>query len=477
MTTPTTPPMTPMATPESPPAGPRSPRRIPWTAVALVVPTVLAVPVALSKCPTQRPTPTRIVVTVTGGDTADHAAGVEAIEAALVNRELAAGGLRSSACPQGGVVVMSTSAPTATALNNARGALAGGPAAAAAGLRVDVAALGDVIADFAVRGPDPFTTRQAIDTVLLPALRSIAGAESFEVHGGRRERQVALDAERLLATDVALPEVLAALRAASSLEQTVLKTTPLVRLADVAAIGDAPAGEALRRDGAVQVVVRGHRRAPPPPPRRSMLDAAKRVTLPAGITLAALDDASDEAAAVRLRGASPADVDELRRALLAIPGVRPVTPSAELRLTLDKAGARAHGLATDVAAQLVRAADDGVVLDVGGAPVRVMLAAATTPEALLSVVVARRDAGASGEAGRPVRLFDIARSAGGSSEHTDRLDRHPAVRVRLRFDVGARKAALAEVDAAVATWAKARPAAFAVVERDHDASLFDDLCP
>jgi hypothetical protein len=37
----------------------------------------------------------------------------------------------------------------------------------------------------------------------------------------------------------------------------VVRTEPLVRLVDLAEVGPAPAGEPLRRDGAVDVVVRG----------------------------------------------------------------------------------------------------------------------------------------------------------------------------------------------------------------------------
>jgi hypothetical protein len=443
-----------------------------WLTLALVVPTALAVPVALAQCPTQRPTPTQVVVTITGGDAADHAAAAAVVEAALATPELSSGGLRASTCARGGAVVLSTSAPAVSAVAHARAALQAPQAAQKLGsVTVEIAARSEVIADFAVRGPDPFSTRDAVDSVLLPALRSIAGADAFEVHGGRRERRVALDAERLLAADVALPEVLDALRTASSLEQAVVKTSPLVRLTDVADLGLAPAGETLRRDGALEVVVRGHRRA-----RRSMIDAARRVTLPAGVTLVALDDASDEQIAVRVRGA--ADVDELRRALLSIPGARPVAPAAALHLALDKSGARARGLSPEVAGRLVRAADDGIVVAAAGGPVRVVLAAATTPEALLSVVVARQGAAVDGDGGAgPVRLFDVARGATGVLERLDRLDRQSATRVRLRFDAGARKAALADVDAAIADWSSRHPQAFAVVERAHDVPVFDDVCP
>jgi multidrug efflux pump subunit AcrB len=105
--------------------------------------------------------------------------------------------------------------------------------------------------------------------------------------------------------------------------------------------------------------------------------------------------------------------------------------------------------------------------------VRIVVAQAATPEALLSLVVAQR----TPEQGGPVRLFDVARVAAGLTERTDRLDRHPAVRLLLRFDVGARRSGLTEVAAGVAAWSKARPGAFAIVERAHDVALFDAVCP
>jgi len=443
-------------------------RRPPWTTLALVVPTVLAVPVALAKCPTDRPTTTQVMVALSGGDAADHAAAAAAAEDALAAPELASGGLRSSSCPRAGLVLLSTSAPAVNAVAHARTALDAARAAGRlpAGVVLDVTARSEVIAHFAVRGPDPFAARDAVDTTLLPALRSITGADALEVHGGRRERRVALDPERLLATDVALPEVLAAIRASPSLDGVVVKTAPLVRLADVAAVGASPSGEALRRDGALEVIVRGSRRA-----RRSMLDVPQRIALPTGVTVVALDDASDEAVAVRVRGGDEAAVDELRRALLAIPGARPTTPTATASLAVDKAAARARGIDPVAAAPLVRMADDGVVLDHPPGPVRVVVARAATPEALLSLIVARRPA----DQGGPVRLFDLARVTNGLAERRDRLDRHPAVRVGLRFDVGARKAALKDIDAAVAAWMQAHPAAFA--ERALDAAAFDAACP
>jgi multidrug efflux pump subunit AcrB len=445
-------------------------RRVPWLTLALVVPAALAVPVALARCPSGRPATTQIVVALSGGDAADHSAAVAVVEDILTAPELVSGGLRSSSCPRGGAVLLSTSAPATNAAANARAALdvARTTGRIPAGVVLDVSARSEVIAHFAVRGIDPFVARAAVDAVLLPALRSVGGADAFEVHGGRREQRVALDPERLLAAEVALPEVLSAVRSASALDKIVLKESPGVRLVDVATVGSVSAGEPLRRDGALEIVVRGTRRA-----RRSMLDVLQRVTLPAGVVAVALDEASDEVVAVRIRGATPDDIDDLRRTLLAIPGVRTATSVAAPTFVVDKDAARARGVDPGSLGPLVRLADDGVVVDGPDGPVRIVVAQAATPEALLSLVVAQR----TPEQGGPVRLFDVARVAAGLTERTDRLDRHPAVRLLLRFDVGARRSGLTEVAAGVAAWSKARPGAFAIVERAHDVALFDAVCP
>ena len=354
---------------------------------------------------------------------------------------------------------------------------------------ISVTAIDDDLLLVSVRADDVFAARAFVDATLVPVLRNVTGVTSVVVSGGRMERQLRLDPERLLATDVSLPEVLAAARMASDLDKVEVKRLPgnvAILLRDVARVEWAPAGERVRKDGGIEVRVRGHRRATGPATR-----ALLAVAPPAGTNVAVLDDDSvevvtvlvsrqgpaseaDGSAVVAANAAVEAAFADVAAAALGVPGVHTFRRSRTVSLTLDRARLVAQGLSPGEIATIsetATVATSGLMLPTAEGPLRVVIATASTPEALMRTRVATRADGAA------VRLFDIARASLVDEQRHDRVDQHNARRLRLSFDAGVRQRALAELETRLAAIATARPGISVVVERDRDTAPLDGLCP
>jgi hypothetical protein len=102
---------------------------------------------------------------------------------------------------------------------------------------------------------------------------------------------------------------------------------------------------------------------------------------------------------------------------------------------------------------------------------RLVVAAVSTPEALMRTRVASRSDGTA------VRLFDVARATVVDEQRRDRVDQHDARRLRLSFDAGVRQRALDELEARLAAISTAKPGVSIVVERDRDSAPLDAVCP
>ncbi len=333
---------------------------------------------------------------------------------------------------------------------------------AKAGLAPNISAttetLDDDVAVLAVRSADPFVARDFVDRALRPALSAVKDVTRVDVVGGKRQRQVLIDLRKMLAVDLTISEILFVAGGGTSLEATVAKSSvppqsePMIKaalaspqpgelrvmLSDVADIGLFPVGEPLRRDGAVEVRVSG-----PPSARDAVLAAALKIEGPAGLEVAPLDDDSVEGVDVIVAG-TPAEVDDLRRELLAIPGVRFGEEAQALHIEVDADRAQKLSVSPFAAAAVVdvAVAPGGHVLLRNTENVAVRLKGEVPPELLMQLVVARTAAG-------PVRLLDVATLVA-TPARADRLDGQPAQRVRVLFDVGVRKNALAAVEQAVA---------------------------
>lgn len=360
--------------------------------------------------------------------------------------------VRTVACSDAAVVSVSMGAgnadvAAAAAVNEALAKVAMPPH-----VTVDVRAVADEIVVFAVRGPDPFVARKFVDAQLKGALSSVAGVVVVKVVGGKQEKQVRVDLERLMARDLTLSEVAAAAGGGASLEATVVRDPDAapndgmmkavlpppgpnaVLLTDVASVGLASAGEPLRRDGAVEVRVLGSAAA-----RVAVLKAALGVSAPEGITVSALDDDSIEGVDVVVVDGTAAQLQDVQRAALSIPGVRLADEPYSVRVVVDTVRAALIGVHVhDVERVAAMAAGDGLVLLRNTENVVVRLDRAMGPELLGQLVVARTPAG-------PVRLGDVARIES-SAPRSDRLDGKPLARVRVLFDVGVRKIALASLE-------------------------------
>ncbi len=354
---------------------------------------------------------------------------------------------------------------------------------------VDVAAIADDIGVFSVRADDVFAARAFVDDELGPALEGVAGVYDVVVSGGRTENTIRLDPERLLATDLSLHEVISAIKVASDLDKVTVKRLPgnvNIFLRDVARLGEAPVGERIRKDGGVEVRVRGHRSA------RSAVQALVRgFKTPAGVVVVALDDDSVEVVTVVVAragrgGAEGGDVvavaeravdaafADVTAAALSVPGVHTYRRGRHLSLTLDRDRLVRRGFSVkDIATvtDVATAATTGLMVDTPAGPWRVVFGAVSTPEALLRTRIFSRPGA------EPVRLFDVARATQVEEQREDRLDGHSARRLRLSFDVGVRQRALSELERRIAAIAAARPGVQVLTERDADAAPLDAVCP
>jgi multidrug efflux pump subunit AcrB len=129
----------------------------------------------------------------------------------------------------------------------------------------------------------------------------------------------------------------------------------------------------------------------------------------------------------------------VQRIALSIPGVRLADLPTSVRVVVDAARVQQLGVRPEAVARTIRiAADDGFVLVRNTENVVLRLERAMGIELLGQLTVARTLAG-------PVRLSDVAaiESAPGRS---DRLDGKPVQRLRVLFDVGVRKNALASLE-------------------------------
>lgn len=456
---------------------------------------VISAAIAAGAC-TSSPQPTRVVVSLRAAEAPAVTAALNAIERAVATTPgLVA--VRSVGCTTGGAVVVET-ATSVTSASATQAAVHTALSAIASTLPpgvsdVKVQALGDDVRLLSVRADDPFVARRFVDDSLLPAIRAISGVVEVRISGGRREPQLAIDPERLLAADVSLPEVLTTLRTASDLDKAVIKSSPagVVHLRDVATQQDASAAEPLRKDGGVEVRIRGALSS------TGAVDAAiAAVPVPRGIAVKSLDNDSvevvtvlvardargqaqgnDPAADAVADGAVDAAFADVAAAALSIPGIHTFRRGRSLQLTLDPQRVAALGLGTPerrALADVTALATDGLVVPTKTGPVRALLGAAATPEALLRTRVATRKT-ADGTDG--VALFDVARAAFVEEQRHERLDFRPARRLRLSFDAGVRKPALAELDTRIAAIQQARPGLVVVVERDHDTAPLDAVCP
>lgn len=333
---------------------------------------------------------------------------------------------------------------------------------------VEVSAVNDAVVVFAVRAPDAVSARTFVDAQLIAPIAQVPGVVDVQVLGGRQERQVRVDLEKMMALDVSLPEVAQAAGGGSSLLATIVRdggvapvlssekgvgmppSAAAVMLIDIASIGVASAGEPLRRDGAVEVRVYGN-----PSARGAVIAAALGVQRPGGIEVSPLDDDSVEGVDVLVFAATAASVAEVHALLLDVPGVRLPDLPQRVRVTIDEERARQLGVrASDVAQVKAIAAGDGFVLIRNTENVVLRLDRAVSVELMGQLVVSRTAAG-------PVRLLDVARIESVSGRE-DRLDGQPVQRLHVVFDVGVRKVALAALDQRLRSLAGVR----AIVERD-----------
>ncbi len=438
--------------------------------------------------------PTRVVVALTAAEAESVGKAIVVVESAVA-RVAGVVSVRSVACATGGAVIIDQQADSsvgATAIHDALTAVAAQLPVGISPLRVN--ALTDDVRLLSVRGGDVFAVRAFVDSELLPAIKSVGGVAEVLVSGGRRERKLRIDPERLLAANVSLPEVLTAIRTASDLDKTVIKTGPgglKIMLRDVSILETSSANEPVRKDGGIEVRVRGA-----PSSRGGIDKAIASVTVPAGFFVAVLDEDSVEVVTVlvsrntgdlRQQGdpviAAAADsaVDaafaDVAAAALAIPGVHTFRRGRHLQLTLDRQRLDALGLTPaerSGLADVSAVGTSGLELSSRHGPLRVLLGTAATPEALLATRVAphRRD-GVDGD----VRLFDVARAAYVEEQRNERVDLRPARRLRLSFDAGVRKRALADLDSRLEAIRGARPGIGIRVERDSDTAPLDAVCP
>jgi multidrug efflux pump subunit AcrB len=415
--------------------------------------------------------PVKVTLTGAAGARIDGGAAADLVEHAVSGIPLVTQ-VRSARCGDGAVVVVKGATVEAV-----HGAVTAVQSQLPPGSFPLVGRIDDDVAVFAVRAKDPFAARDVAERALRPALSAVPGVSVVDVRGGKRSPQVQLDLARLVAHDVTVLEVLRAVGGASSLEATVVKSVlppgavrappsltkaapapPVegevrVLLPEVATVGLLPVGEPLRRDGAVEVRVKGAAA------RDAVVAAVKGVALGDGVTVAALDDDSVEGVDVVVAGG---DVVSLQRELLAIPGVRLLAPRTALRVDVDAEKAKALGVSLDDVAALVDVVRRGRVVLRNTENVTVTLAGEVAPELLSQLVVQRTPQGA-------LRLLDVATvSVAPSSE--DRLDGRPATRLRVQLDVGVRKNALAAIHQAL----QRHPELNTAVE---DAGLADAVCP
>lgn len=452
-----------------------------------------AASVLLAGCPQLRAlvspsSSSRVIVALDAGEAESVGKALAVVERAVVGVPGVVH-VRSVGCTTGGAAIIEGSA-NATAVHAAVSAVAQALPPGISPLRVDTIAAD--VRVLSVRAADPFAARAFVDTSLLPALQAL-GDVGVVVSGARREKQVRIDPERLLAADVALPEVLTTIRTASDLDKAVIKSSPLgtIRLRDVAVIDTGSAGEPLRKDGGVQVRVRGNAS------RGSAIDAAiATAPLPTGVSVATLDADSVEVVTILVSregapqqqpdpvvvAAADSAVDaawaDVAAAALAIPGVHTFRRGRHLQLTLDRQRVEALGLNSSERqglADVASIATTGLQLTTrGGGSMRVLLGTAATPEALLSTRVATRRTGTTTT---PVRLFDVARAAFVEEQRLERVDGRSARRLRLSLDAGVRKVALADLDTRLAAIRAARPGIAVTVERDGDTAPLDVVCP
>lgn len=404
--------------------------------------------------------------------------------------------VRSVGCASGGAVLVHIDADAATDHAGAVHAVldtAGVRLPAGSG-PAQVQAVFDDLLLLTVHGDDVFAARAWVDATLVPALASVPGVYGTTVVGGRTEPQLRLDPERMLATDLSLQEVLGAVKAASDLDKAEVKRLPgnvTIYLRDVARLVDAPAGERLRKDGGIEVRVRGHRSA-----RAAAARALRSVTPPDGLNVVALDghsvetvtvlvsrrgrggavetSAADVAAAAAVEAAVDAVFADVAAAALSVPGVHTFRRGRSVQLTLDRDRLTSRGLSTrDAAAvaDVAAAATSGLVVKTARGPLKVVFGAVSTPEALLQTRVL------TSSGGQPVRLFDVARATLVEEQRRERVELHEARRLRLSFDAGVRQRALPELEARLEAIRAARPGVAVVVERDGDTAPLDQVCP
>ncbi len=428
---------------------------------------VVVVVVALCSC--QRAPPmTRVRVSLEG----DGATAAVVVVEGAVSSLAGSRSVRSVACADAAVVEVNAGPDAAAAVKDALAKVK-----LPADVFVDVRTVEDEVVVLAVRGSDPFVARTFVDAQLATPLSKVAGVVGVKVLGGRRERQVRVDLERMLARDVSLPELAQAAGGGASLEATIVRdqgsppaeptmtkgaeptpSSAAVKLVDVATIGPASAGEPLRRDGAVSVRVLGAAGA-----RAAVIKAAAAVARPAGIDVAALDDDSVESADLILIDATPEQVLQAQRTVLGIPGVHLAENPSSLQVIVDEKRALELGVSSnDVARVAAIAAGDGFVLVRNTENVVLRLERAVPLELMGQLIVARSAAG-------PVRLLDVARIETRPAR-SDRLDGKAVQRLRLSFDVGVRKRALAALDQELRSLKGVR----ALIERD---DIGAGVCP
>jgi multidrug efflux pump subunit AcrB len=433
---------------------------------------------------------TRVLVTIPANEAEAVPGGVAVVERAVASLP-GLRRLRSVGCATGGAVLLELEG-NADPAAVVHGALVAnkGPLPPGAGA-IAIAPVDDDLVLLSVRADDVFAARAFVDASMVPALRAIPGVRDVVVSGGRLERQLRLDPERLLATDVSLPEVLATVKAASDLNKAEVKRLPgnvSIFLRDVARVELAPAGERVRKDGGIEVRVRGHHGAAGAAAR-----AARAIAPPAGMAVAMLDDDSvevvtvlvsrlgaggaadgDSAAVVAANAAVDAAFADVAAAALSVPGVHTFRRSRTVSLTLDRARLVQQGLSAreiSTITETAAIATTGLMVETASGPLRLVVAAVSTPEALLRTRVASRSDGTA------VRLFDVARATVVDEQRRDRVDQHDARRLRLSFDAGVRQRALDELEARLAAISRAKPGVSIVVERDRDSAPLDAVCP
>jgi len=451
----------------------------------------------LSACPqlmTSEAETTRVVVSLRAAEAEAVGKAVVVVEGAVARVE-GVRRVRSVGCASGGVVVVERDARHTEPVTAIHDALTARAAALPVGISpLKVTGLGHDVRLLSVRGADPFVARAFVDTQLLAALQAVPGVSEVVVSGGRREQQLRIDPERLLAADISLPEVLTAIRTASDLDKTVIKMSSdgaRILLRDVSVTETGSVGEPVRKDGGVEVRVRGSASSV-----GAVDDVIAAATAPPGLFVAVLDDDSVEVVTVLVSrngdqlqqqgdpvvaAAADSAVDaafaDVAAAALGIPGIHTFRRGRSLQLTLDRKRLDALGLSTSERAALsdvTAIATSGLELASPRGPLRVLLGTAATPEALLSTRVATRRVGADKV---PVRLFDVARAAFVEEQRAERVDLKPARRLRLSFDAGVRKPALADLDTRLAAIRHARPGISILVERDDDTAPLDAICP